>query len=220
MKLKGDLFVSREINSKRSNEGLTSETLAADRPVAKYDNAWLSLDPDGADREIDLPDATTLPNGWKVVVQHSGSANALNVRHYNATPGTGAILKTIDAPEAPNDTTAYQFVLIDGSAAAGVWYVVELGDSQNLVAARFVVNFLTAAWPAASGGYRILTSTQAAGLAASAHGRGITPSWETFEKSGTDHDKLMLDRERADVSGNLTLRIIDGDQFDGRVILM
>lgn len=219
LKLKGDLEISREVNSKRSNERLTSETLAADRLVDAFETAWLSIDPDGADRVIELPDATALPNGWKQIVQHAGAANNLEVRSYDGT-FTGTLLKTIEAPEAPNDTTAYQFVLIDNSTAAGVWYVVELGDSQNLVAQRFVVNFLTAAWPAAVAGKRTLTSTQAAGLAAATHGRGVTPMLMVQETIGTDNDRVMLDRERTDSAGNVTLRIIDGDQFDGRVVLI
>lgn len=218
-KVKGDLDISREVNSKRSNESLIAETLAADRAVDPYESAWMSLDPDGADRNIELPDATTLVNGWKVIVQHAGSADDLLVLDYDGT-FTGTLLKTITAPEAPNDTTAYQFVLIDNSSAAGVWYVVELGDSQNLVAARFIANFVVADWPAAVAGKRELTSTQVAGLGSATHGRGSNPMFRVQELIGSDHDHVMLDRERSSSAGNILLRIINNDQFDGRVIIM
>lgn len=219
MKLKGDLFISREINSKRSNEGLNTEALAADRAVLRYDNAWLRLDGSTTDYVVELPDATTLPVGWKVIVHNMGSTNSLTVKDYDGT-FTGVTQKIITAPVSVNDTAAYQFVLLTNGTAAGLWYVIELGDASRLRAARFVANFLTADWPAAVGGYRTLTSTQTAGLAAVTHDRGTTPNFEVYEKTGTDHDKLMLDRERTDASGNVTLRIIDGDQFDGRIVLI
>lgn len=220
MKIRGDLVVTRQIDSVRSNEALVAETLAADRAVDAYESAWMSLDPDGADREIELPDATTLPNGWKVVVQHSGAADNLNVRDYDGT-FTGTLLKAILAPEGAFDTTAYQFVLIDNGTAAGTWYVVELGDSQNIAAVKYVTTFVIANWPAAVSGKRELTSTQVAGLGASTHGRGSNPVYIVQEDAGGGSwDHIWVDRERMNSSGDLALQVTANDSFDGRVIFV
>jgi hypothetical protein len=220
MKLKGDLRVSREIQSDRSMERLTSETLAADRQLDRYDRAWLSLDPDGEDREVALPDAQTVEPGWKVIVKHSGSADALNVRAFNTTPFTGAIQKTIAAPAAPRETTAYQFVCLDNSSEAGEWYVIELGDPAAAPVARFVASFVSGDWPAASAGKRTLTSSQVAGLGVAAHERGATPMYIVQEEDAGSFEKVLLDAEIVDASGNLSLRVTANDAFNGRVILI
>jgi hypothetical protein len=218
-KHKGDLDVSREVNSKRSNEALSTITITANRLIDRYDQAWMAVDASATNRVIELPDASGLPVGWKVVIHNISATADLEVRSFDGS-FTGTVLKTIEAPIGLNDTLAYQFVLRSNGTAAGVWYVIELGDASRLRAARFVVNFLTADWPAAVSGRRELTSTQAAGLGAATHDRGTTPEFTVWEKSGTDYDKVTLDRERTNSSGDILLRIINGDEFDGRVIII
>ena len=220
-KIKGDLKVSREINSLRSNEALVKPVaLIANLSLDVFQSAWSVIDGGVTNRVIELPDATLLAKGWKAVVHNVSAAGiALNVQSFDGT-FTGALLKTIRSPEAQNDTVAYQFVLIDNTVPAGVWYVIELGDSQTLLAARYVVNFLVADWPAAVAGRHTLTSTQKAGLAAATHGRGITPMPLIQEKIGTDFFRVSLDSEKVDASGNLTLVVTNNEQFDGRVVLV
>lgn len=220
MKLRGDLVITREGNAVRMNEGLDTEVLAADKALVRFDNAWKAFDAGGALRVVELPDATTLPNGWKVVVHNVSTAGEdIEVRDYDGT-FTGTLMKAILAPIAPNDTLAYQFVLIDNATAAGVWYVIELGDSAQAAAVKFVANFVIADFPAASGGRRELTSTQVAGLGAATHGRGANPVYILQEKSGTDHDRVLVDRERMSSAGNLAIRVSQNDSFDGRVIFV
>jgi hypothetical protein len=64
-----------------------------------------------------------------------------------------------------------------------------------------------------------LTSTEAAGLAAATHLRGVNPIFQVQEGAGP-FDRVFCDRERADASGNITLRVIDGDEFTGRVVIV
>lgn len=217
--IKGDLRVRRTMSAdRRANEGLNQETLAADRVVVLHDYSWLSLDGAAADRAITLPDATTLTQGWKIVIHNVGTTNNLNV-----TDSAAGALKTVPFVPAPaNSTAAYQFVLIDNSSAAGVWYVVEVGDPTiaGILASKFAVSFLVADWPVAAGGYQVLTSTQVAGLAAATHGRGINPVYVLQEKVGSNFLRTQADAETFDASGNLSLQIVDGVAFDGRVVLV
>lgn len=217
--IKGDYRVRRTMSAdRRANEGLSQQTLTADYAADVNDYSWLTLDGGVADRAITLPDATTLTQGWKLVVHNVGTTNNLNV-----TDNAAGALKSVPFVPAPaNTTAAYQFVLIDNSTAAGVWYVVEIGDPTiaGILASKFVANFLVADWPVAAGGYQVLTSTQIAGLAAATHGRGVNPVYILQEKVGSNFLRTQADEETFDGSGNLSLQIVDGVAFDGRVVLV
>lgn len=210
MEIKGDLRVRRTLQAdRRVDSALSNETLAGNRTVSRNDYAMLNLDPNGANRNVVLPDATTLPLGWTILVRHSGSADDLVVQDNAAST-----LKTITAPPPSADTIMYQFVLLTNSVAAGTWSVIELGDAGTQIASKFVDTFLVADWSAPSGGYRTLTAL------ASTHGRGTNPLYIVQETSGGNHDKVICDRERMNSSGDLELRIVDGVEFDGRIIFV
>lgn len=210
MDVKGDLSVKRTMSaSRRVNEGLSSETLAGARTVVIHDYAILNLNPNGANRDVNLPDATTLPVGWSIKVRHSGAANDLVVKDNG-----GGTLKTISLPLATAEEKMYEFTLLTNGVAAGTWHVTEMGDPGVIVASRFVNSFVVADWSAPSGGYRTLTVT------AGTHGRGANPSVQVQELIGSDFDKVLVDRERLNASGDLELRIVDGAEFDGRIIFV
>jgi len=214
--IKGDLRSRRSIQAdRRLDEGFTSETLSGNRTVVRHDYKVLNLDPNGSNRNVTLPDATTLPVGWSLVVRNSGSANSLLIKD-----NAGTTLKTIALPSPTAEERMYQFILLTNGTAAGTWHVVEMGDPGVVVASRFVVTFSSGDWPAAVSGYRTLTGTEVAGLLASNHGRGTSPMIIIQELSGSDYDRVLLDRERVLSTGNLELRIVDGAEFDGRVVLM
>lgn len=219
-KIKGDLVVSRQLESLRSNEALFAQILAANISLDGFCEAWQSIDGAGVNRVVELPSALTIAKGWKVVVHNTSSAaEVMTVKSYDGS-FTGATLKAIAAPEAANDTLAYQFICVDNSTAAGVWYVVELGESATLVAARYVATFVVADWPATVGGLKTLTSTQVAGLGAAIHGRGVTPLFMVQEKVSANYDRVTCHIERTDASGNMALTVTKNDAFDGRVILI
>lgn len=216
MEIKGDLLAKRTVQAERRvDAAMSAETLSGNRTVIRHDYAYLNLDPNGTNRDVTLPDATTLPLGWKIGVRHSGSANSLVVKN-----NAGTTLKSFVAPASTYDSIFYEFILVANGTAAGSWQVVELGDPAEIAASRFVVTFVSGDWSAPSGGYRTLSSSQAAGLAASAHGRGANPSMIVQELSGSDYDVVLVDRVRTDSSGNVELRVVDGAQFGGRVILV
>ncbi len=211
--IKGDLRVRRTaVVDRRSDEGMSSETLSGARVVVRHDYKYLNLDPNGANRNVDLPDATTLPLGWEILVRHSGSANSLVVRDGAVSPGT---LKTIAVPVATSESRFYSFLLVDNGTAAGSWQIVELGDPS-----RSTVTFLSGTWSAPSGGYRILSGTEASGLLAANHGKGTNPIVVVQEDvGGSIHEHVTVDRLRINSSGDIELRITDGAEFGGRVII-
>ena len=212
MKVQGDLAVCRTVTSKRTDEALVQEVLAGNRQIIRHEAHWASFDGGVADRDIELPDATTLPEGWQQVIYNDGATNDLNVREYNATSYTGTILRT----ETPGE--ACEFTLLDNSTAAGVWYVNCLEDPATAAANKFCVEFLTTDFPAAVGDYKELTDTQIAGLGAATHGRGTSPIYIIQEGTNPGPwDRIIADRERMNSAGDLAIRVVDGCEFDGRV---
>ena len=211
MKVRGDLEVCRTVTSVRTDEQLVDETLTADRAVTRHEAHWMLLDGGSADRVVELPDATTLPEGWQEVIQNDGTTNVLEVRDYDGS-FTGTLLDTQAA-----GGIACEYTLLDNSTAAGVWYVNCLESPDNIVAVKYCATFLTTDFQAASGGYKILDSGDIAGLGASTHGRGANPIYNLQEDVGADWDRVLADRERMNASGDLEIRVADGCEFDGRV---
>ena len=226
MEVKGDLHVRRTgIFDKRADQGLLSASATGGYTVVRHSQHWLRLDGALVDEVVTLPvanGASGLPNGWKVVIENNGATNKLSVVDSAAGP-----LKDLTyAPLGSTEGAAYEFVLLDNSTPAGVWYIVELGDpgSGGLLAQKFVANFIVADWPVAVSGYQSITKAEVAGLGAdqgaAGHGKGTNPVYIVQEKTGTDHDRTICDRERMAATGDLALRIVDGVAFDGRVIFV
>lgn len=202
MEIKGVLNVSR-----RANTGLKASTLSGAHVVTSLSHAWISLDPGGSSRDVTLPDATTLPNGWAIVIENTADgAENLVVKNSDA----GAIIKTITSPADPNQTLAYQFVLKDNSTADGVWYVVELGD-PTIEVSKYYDAFEVADWSVPSNELTTLT------IAGATHGRGLNPLWSTHNDTGSKvycHDEVVsID------NGNITLTVTEDDEFDGFIIV-
>ena len=199
MEVKGVINVSRRVN-----EGLKLATLAGPLSLTPLTHAWHSLDPDGADRLVNLPDAQTLLNGWSVVVHHNGNANTLTVRDAG-----GNVKKAITAPAGTNDTKAYQFVLIDGTTVNGVWKVIELGDPVVDIT-KYVETFVEADWSVPSGDLETLE------IEAATHGRGVNPMWQVQDDNGS---KVYCHDENVDTYGNILLTVTEGDEFDGAIVV-
>jgi hypothetical protein len=97
MEIKGVLNVSR-----RANQGLKASTLTGAFTVSALSHAWLSLDPGGANRDVVLPDATTLTNGWSVIIENTADASESLVVKDSST---GNIIKTIVSPQPSNQNS-------------------------------------------------------------------------------------------------------------------
>lgn len=201
MNIKGALNVSR-----RTNTGLKKYTLSDNHTVTELSHAWLSFDPNGTNRNILLPDATALQEGWSVIIHNIGNANSLLVKDSN-----GTTLKTITSPATSNETKAYEFVLITNGSVAGVWNVIELGD-PTIDVAKFYTEFEISDWSVPSNGlctYVVLGST---------HGRGLNPIWIIHEMSGA---KINCHIENINTTtGDITLTVPEDDVFDGFIIII
>jgi len=224
MKIKGDAIISRTMEAgRRANEGLRTEVLVANLAVIDHDHHWLRLDGGVATRVIELPDATTITEGWQLVVQNNGTTDPLEVRKNNGM-FTGTLLRSIEADglESSGETNAYEFTLLDGGTVAGDWFVDELGDpaSATADAARFVVNFLASEFPAAVMGKKTLTSVEKGGLAEMTHGRGIFPIMQVHEIDGTDHELVLVDTLLTTMIGDIEITVTTAAEFDGRIIII
>jgi hypothetical protein len=124
---RGDINVLRRgVFGRRVDEGLNAEILLSDKTLDKYSQKTQSLDPNGSNRNINLPDATTLDLGWEIVIHHNGTSNSLFVRDNSFN-----LLKEISFITAANESKIYAFQLINNSNAAGTWIIKELGDNSE-----------------------------------------------------------------------------------------
>ena len=206
----GDYSVGRLITAGRRVEtGFSSEVLTATRDLTRYDYQWLKLTA-AADQDAVLPDATTLVNGWDVVIYvDEDSVGSIDVNTYHAV--TPVSLRDIIPGRA------YKFTLIDNSDAAGEWFVDLLEEADKLPAERHITNFdATASWGTAAGGYYTITVT------AATHGRGVNPSVVLEVISSTDHIVVSADRVLIESNGNVKIRVPDTPnlRFAGRAVFV
>lgn len=205
MKIKGDLQVCRTINAaRRVNQGLEAETISAAKDLGMHSAFWQRLSASSTE-DVNLPDATTLSNGWQIVVEASGSASL------TLKDNSGTSLKTINSNEA------YKITLLDNSTASGVWHINYLEDAGSIAATRYVSTFdATSDWGTASNGYYNIA------LAESTHGRGTSPIIQVFEEDGSDFFEVYLDEKKILANGDLEMYVIDDPdcRFAGKVVLI
>jgi hypothetical protein len=205
--IKGDLNVCRTINAaRRVNQGLLASTITAAEQLEIHSEYWQQITA-AAVQDVILPDATTLPNGWAIVVE--GKTSNLNVKTYDAV--TPVLRKTVTPDRA------YEFTLVDNSTDEGVWYVNFLEEADTLATARFTSTFdATTSWGTASGGYYTQTITQAT------HTRGTSPQVDVFEVSGSDFVKVELDELKVLANGDVEMRVPESPdcRFAGKVVMV
>lgn len=135
MEVKGDLVAKRAIRAgRRVDEGLKDHGLLAGNIVLTTNTAdWQSADPNGADRDFTLPNATVLPaEGWEVTVHHYGTANELVIKDSG-----GNILCNVEPEQAA------KIKLIDNGTANGIWFCLTLqgnGAFSNLITFSYADN--------------------------------------------------------------------------------
>jgi len=220
MDIKGDLKLKRTgLAERRFDQGLiTLPVLAAAYNVLRHSHAWLEVATDGnGAQDVILPDASTLPLGYKIVVHNVGSVDNISVKDNG-----GGLLKLLIP--AGVDNYAYEFVLYNNGSPAGGWYVWALDDFDTQVASRYVHPFnATSDWGAAALGY------YSHALLESVHTRGPNPIFQIFETVGSDFVSVALDQAKMNASGDVTLRVTAGDaedaadidaRFAGKMILI
>lgn len=205
MDIRGDISVSRTgVFGRRADQGLmTLPALDAGYAVLRHSHAWLNVTTDdNGTQTVTLPDATTLPLGWNIVLHNIGAVDAIPVNDNAAT-----LLRTLMPTGANN--FAYSFTLIGNGTAAGVWYMYALDDFETQVAGRYVRPFnATTDWGTASNNFFSITTLQ------TAHVRGNYPIFQTFQTVGTDNIQVITDRALVNASGDVVLRVTSGDTED------
>jgi hypothetical protein len=218
MEVKGDLWVRRTgIFDRRADQGLHAEALSGNRTVVRHDYHWLALNGGAAGRDVTLPDATTLPLGWRIVIQNTGTTDVLSLKDNG-----GGALSQVGFVGQTATPVCVEAVLYGNASAPGQWFLIDMSDFdvETVVAGKFVANFVVADWPVAVSGYQSITPVEVAGLGVATHTRGAHPVYIVQEKIGSDFDRTICDRERMGATGDLALRIVDGIAFDGRVIFV
>lgn len=208
--VKGDLSVKRSLTvDRRITDGFSAETIVAIRNITVNDYAWLRIT-NTTTQDIVLPDATTLLNGWKQVIDvPSTSGASVNVKTYHAT--TPVLLKNILAGRT------YTFILVDNSTSIGVWKIEFIEESEFVPVERFVSTFTaTTEWGTASGGFYTITVTEAT------HGRGVQPLVTIQELSGSDYINVSPHSILILANGNISISVPDSPdlRFAGRMIIV
>lgn len=208
---KGDFKVGRTLTvGRRVNQGFNIKTLTSPEQIDKHSAYWQAMSA-SAEEDVILPDATGLPNGWRISVYNDGAAT-LTVQKYDAT--TPVDLQPIISGRA------YEFTLLDNATAAGAWHINFLEDSEKVVSDRYVKTFnSTSDWGTASGGYYSIT------IAAATHERGTQPGVAgIFEVSGSDFIEVQLGTGGLIVAsdGAVTLKVpeIPDCRFAGKIMLV
>jgi hypothetical protein len=156
-----------KIQVTRANQMLSAQAISATLAILSGFAYWQDVTATG-NQDVTLPNATTLPKGWEVVINAETGGN-LTVKD----GGAGASLQVITAGSSQS---AYKFTLIDGTAAAGVWYIQSLVNTGSVAATRYVSSHdATTDWGTAADGLYTITVTGAT------HGRGVNPIVQFFE---------------------------------------
>jgi len=206
----GDFHVGRTIKAdRRVNTGAQKETLNSTRLLIADDYQWLRFTCTST-QNVDLPDATTLPLSWSVVLEVLNSSTAgIQVRTFDDT--TPAELKAIIPGRA------YQFTCVDNTSDAGEWHINFLEEADLIPTERYVSTFdATTSWGSVSGGYYTITVT------AATHGRGIQPNVNVRKLSGSDYTVVMPDSITILANGNVSIKVpsIPDLRFAGQILFI
>lgn len=206
----GDYSVGRTITAgRRVNSGFTAETITASRTLTIHDYQWIRIT-NASTQDVILPDATTLENGWQVVVDvPAASAASVNVKTYDAV--TPVLLRNIESGRA------YEFTLVDNSTDEGTWHVNFLEEADAIPTERYIETFdATTDWGTAAAGYYTITITEAT------HGRGANPNVQIQSLSGTDYITVTPDRILVESDGDTKIRVPETPdlRFAGRAIFV
>lgn len=176
----------------RANEGLTQRaiiaTLALPLTCAKYQDITAT-----GNQDVTLPDATTLLNGWSVIIK-AETGGELTVKDGGATPST---LQVVTA-----GSIAFEFTLIDNGSDNGTWMITSLENSGTVVANRYVKpHNSTTDWGSPSAGYYTISTTEAT------HGRGTTPSITFYKDVGSGVLNQVLVKSVLQTNGDSTFLV-------------
>ena len=205
----GDFQVKRTLNvDRRLNQGLSKETITSLRSITLNDYAWLQII-NASTQDVVLPDATTLSNGWDIVVMADALSGAsVNVKKYDAA--TPVLLKNILVGRA------YQMTLVDNSTPAGDWQISFREESDKIPSARYVDSFNdTTDWTGPAAGYYTRTVTQVT------HTLGTSPLAKVRSGSGP-YVNVEPDQLSVGINGDITIQVtqVPDLRFVGQMVIV
>lgn len=208
MEIRGDLNVKRTgIFDRRADQGLYDHTISTSLALTRHSEYFQKLESTSGNDLVVLPDATTLPEGWEVVIINDGDT-ALEVQD-DQDSGTFTDI-------AVNEANRY--ILLDNGAAAGTWFVEPMQSPDITAATRYTTTFnATTDWGSPSAGYYTITKTQAT------HLRGTDPSVRIYiSDGGTGFNVVEPDRSNVAANGDVSFRVPDSPdlRFAGKIVLI
>jgi len=205
---RGDVNVKRTlVADRRVDQGLNDETISTSVVLTRHAEYFQKLNATTGNNLAVLPDATTLPNGWEVVILNDGNV-ALEVQD-------DADAATFDDIATGN---ANRYILLDNGTDEGIWFVEPMDAAAVTAATRYTATFdATTSWGSASGGYYTITITQAT------HTRGSHPSVQLFiGDGGTGFNVVEPDETNVEANGDVSFQVpSDPDlRFQGKIVLI
>jgi hypothetical protein len=193
--------------AKRADQGLNDQTISTSLVLTRHAEYYQLLNATTSNDLVVLPDATTLPEGWEVVILNDGAVALL----VEDDTDTG----TYDSIAVGN---ANRYILLDNGTAGGTWFVEPMDTAAVTAATRYTATFdATTDWGSASGGYYTITVTQAT------HTRGTTPSVKLqITDGGTGYNAVEPDETNVEANGDISFRVPDSPdlRFAGRIIVV
>jgi len=161
MEFKGDVIVKRTlVADRRVDQALLAGSAGS---LVRHSAYWQSISGGGT---VIMPDATTLLNGWEVVVEAVGTD--VDVQDGS----TGALVTVANG-------TAVKFTLTGNGATAGTWYYFIMASAGSAPALRYVLTHdASTDWGSPSAGYYTITTTGVT------HGMGNNPNIQYYEDVG------------------------------------
>jgi hypothetical protein len=201
--------IKGQMSMTRANQGFQSQSISTTLALLKQNSYWQDITATGA-QDVTLPDATTLPKGWKVVINAEAGGN-LTVKD----GGAGATLQII---LAGSTLPAYEFTLLDNGTTAGVWFVSSLDNAGVTASTRYVLpHDATTDWGAPSGGYYTIATTEAT------HGRGVNPMIQFYEDVGAGVlVQTQPDSSTVQTTGNHDFKVPESPdmRYAGKVVFV
>jgi hypothetical protein len=199
-------FKTVGVFDRRADQGLNDEAISTSKVLDRYSQYFQRLGASAGNNSVVFPDATTLPEGWEVVILNNGDV-ALDVED----SGDYSAFSSIPVGNAN------RYTLLDNGSVSGEWFVEPMDATAVTPATRYVLTFnATTDWGSPSAGEYHIT------VLASTHTRGANPVIqfeETDGGSGFDFTSVAFNKN---ASGDIEFSVpstIDL-RFAGRVTLV